>query len=420
MEAPPAEGRKSLTWCGPCACRRRERFENGIDRFTLRFADPMKEEGFARIHRARLSQNMSYAIGTVATVGLISVIAHRFWDDSQYPTEEAQELSKWQMLIITVSILSLIFALGIGKLLADSNIASTIGLEILAVSAGSCFMVLLVTIPKHYIARVFGHADTEAVWGVNLGPTDGSLVLYIDLVVTAVHWLLPIRWIVLAPLEVIAILAYTVPALVLGSPAMNMVPFNVIGLLALTLFAAFGKRAFERQERALFAGFLSEKQMRFQAEFQLSKVDGGEVARTEDAGSERSGGLSRPGTTMSAAAFEGSLENASLDQIRAIGRREQWLMASGDDVQILPDKVLGSGGFGIVVCGLYHNTVVAVKAPRKDITANGAIGSSSREKKRHKDVLSEVRAGFLDRRLGGFGARGAQRRSKKSARTSES
>eukprot|EP00959_Pyramimonas_sp_CCMP1952_P139154 2912791-Pyramimonas_sp.AAC.1 len=98
------------------------------------------------------------------------------------------------------------------------------------------------------MARVFGYDDTEAIWGVDLGGTDGNVVLYIDCVVTALHLLLPIRWVVLVPMEVIAVLAYTVPALLLGSPAMNMVPYNVIGLLVLTVFAAIGKRAFERQE----------------------------------------------------------------------------------------------------------------------------------------------------------------------------
>ncbi|CAK0849518.1 unnamed protein product [Prorocentrum cordatum] len=171
---------------------------------------------------------------------------------------------------------------------------------------------------------------------------------------------------------------------------MNMVMFNIIGLLALTLFAAIGKRAFERQERALFAGLLSEKRMRCQAEFQLSKVDLGEAARAEDLSSDRSDKLSRPGTTMSAAAFEGSEESASFDQVRAIGQREQWLIASGE-VQILPDRVLGEGGFGIVVSGLYHNTVVAVKAPKQDIARKDGINSSLPELCNELRILRRIR-----------------------------
>jgi len=55
-----------------------------------------------------------------------------------------------------------------------------------------------------------------------------------------------------------------------------------------------------------------------------------------------------------------------MDEIRAIGEREQWLIASCE-VEILADHVLGEGSFGIVVAGLYHNTLVALKAPKEDI-----------------------------------------------------
>ncbi|CAK0885582.1 unnamed protein product [Prorocentrum cordatum] len=392
MVAPPAERRRRAACCGrPCRRRRRARLKNGIGRLTLKFADPRKEEGFASLHKERLAHSMSYGAGVLAVEGLMSLMFHRFWDDSQYRTEEARELRKWQMLIFVVVHVAGILALGAGRFIAKQKFSSTLALEILVVSAASCFMILIGVIPKHYIARSFGHRDAEAIWGVDLGPTDGTLILYIDVVVTFVHWVMPIRWFVLAPLEVVSILAYAVPAVLLGSPATNMVPFNGLAILVLTLVAAFGKRAFEWQERQLFAGLLSEKQMRFQAEFQLSRVGSGEAAaRAEDAGSERSAKLSRPGTTMSAAAFDGSVENAPLDQIRAIGLREQWLIAN-EEVQILPDRVLGEGGFGVVAPGLYHNTIVVVKTPRRDIAREGAISSALPELCNELRILRRIR-----------------------------
>ncbi|CAK0853358.1 unnamed protein product [Prorocentrum cordatum] len=198
------------------------------------------------------------------------------------------------------------------------------------------------------------------------------IAICIDCVVTALHLLLPICWIVIAPMEVIAVLAYIVPALLLGSPTANTVPYTVIDLLSLTVFAAIdvcratrGRRAFERQKRQLFAGFLAEKQRRFQAELQLSRVTNGEAARAEDLGSDRSA-LSRPGATMSAAAFNSSVEHASLDQVHAIGRREQWLIEDGE-LELLPDRVLGEGEFGIVALGSYQNAPAAVKAPKGSV-----------------------------------------------------
>ncbi|CAK0816981.1 unnamed protein product [Prorocentrum cordatum] len=375
MASPPSGSAPQRPACCGRLCRRREKWkrsDSGIDRVTLRFADPMREKGFADTHKAQLTRYVWLSIGAIVTVGLlVSVTAHRFWDDSQYPTSEARELSQWQMLIFYSSFVFLLLTLAAGLILTKHSVVNTLGLEVLVVSANVCFMMTMAIIPKHYIARAFGHENAEAIWGVDLGPTDGSLVLYIDLVVTSLHLLLPIRWIVLVPLEVIAILVYIVPAVLLGSPAMNFVPFNIIGLMVLTLFAAIGKRSFERQERILFAGLLQEKQKRFQAEFQLSKADNtGVPSKAEGFGSE----LSVPGTTMSSAAFGDSVGPASLDQIRAIGTREKWFIAKGE-VQLLPDRILGQGGFGIVVLGLYHNTMVAVKAPKQEPGINfSAVG----------------------------------------------
>ncbi|CAK0843919.1 unnamed protein product [Prorocentrum cordatum] len=256
--------------------------------------------------------------------------------------------------------------------MAKYSIVGTLGLEVAVVAAVIPLMIVMVINSKHYVARVFGYADPEAIWGLNLGGTDGSVVLYIDCVVTALHLLMPIRWVVLVPMEVVACLAYIVPALLLGSPTMNVVPHNVIGLLALTVMAAFGKRAFERQERGLFAGLLVEKQKRFQAEFELSErprqVTSDEAAKAE--GDRSVVPSSLPMTTTSAGAFDATLEHASLDQIRAIGQREQWLLASGE-VELFTDVILGEGGFGIVVSGLYHNALVAVKAAKGGVTQGG-------------------------------------------------
>lgn len=89
-------------------------------------------------------------------------------------------------------------------------------------------MIVIVFIPKHYAARVFGYDDAEAIWGVDLGGTEGNVVLYIDCVVTALHLLLPVRWVAHLSMEAVASLAYAMPVLLLGSPAMNMIPYNVI------------------------------------------------------------------------------------------------------------------------------------------------------------------------------------------------
>ncbi|CAK0875567.1 unnamed protein product [Prorocentrum cordatum] len=372
MAASPDEGLGGMACCGrQWPCCRWARLDNGTDRLTLRFADPQKERGYANTHTAELCRATVRVIYAIAIAGLMWVLfVYRIWDDSENLTAEAKELSRWRILIFLGMLGSMILALGAGRLLVQRNIVSTPVLEALIVSSCICFVMLFaIFLPKHYLSRVFGYDDPEAVWLMNLCGTDGNVVLYIDCVVTALHLLMPIRWFVLVPMEVAAVLAYSVPALLLGSPTDDMVPANILGLLVLTVLAAVGRRSVEMQERAMFAGLIEEKQMRFQAEFELSRVDRGQAARApraDDLGSERSAPVSLPPTTISAAAFESGAERASMDEIRAIGEREQWLIASCE-VEILADRVLGEGGFGIVVAGLYHKNLVALKAPKEDI-----------------------------------------------------
>ncbi|CAK0841284.1 unnamed protein product [Prorocentrum cordatum] len=349
-----------------------------MDRLTLRFADPRKEEGFVRTHKVQLLKGMGVSMVSLTIVVLMSLAVHRSWDDAQHEAQEARNLSRWQSVIHCIILGWMLVAFGSGRLLAKRNVVSTLVLEVIVVTTIALNMFLFAIVPKHYIARAFGHDDTEAIWDVELGATDCNLILVIDLATTFVHLLMPIRFVVLIPLEVAAVLAYIAPPLTLGSPAMNQVPFNVIGILSLVVISAIGKRAAERQERLMFAGLLSEKQLRFQAEFQLSNsaaaaASGQEIQQR--CGSERSAALTRPETTLSAAAFENDAEHSSLYQIRAVGEREQWLIASGE-VELLTDMVLGSGGFGVVVMGLYYNTLVAVKAPRENIAHQGGVAAS--------------------------------------------
>lgn len=54
----------------------------------------------------------------------------------------------------------------------------------------------------------------------------------------------------------------------------------------------------------------------------------------------------------------------TLEQMAEIGVKEHWLV-NIKDVALLPEVVLGSGGFGLVVMGRLHGTPVAVKLPKR-------------------------------------------------------
>ncbi|CAK0808637.1 unnamed protein product [Prorocentrum cordatum] len=142
MAAPPGDG------------RRRERLADGMDPFTLRFVDPMREAGYAGSHQVRLAHYLLYSMVAVNVMGIpVSLLSHRFWDHSQYPTREAQELGQWQLLLLSVMFVSLSLAWGAGYCLAKYKLVGTFGLEIIVVSTCTCFMVVMVLVPKPIIHR---------------------------------------------------------------------------------------------------------------------------------------------------------------------------------------------------------------------------------------------------------------------------
>ena len=159
-----------------------------MDGLTLRFIDPKREEGFVLSHGPRLSSCMDRGIVIVAIVGFVLVLAtHKPWNGAQYAQAEAQELSRWHMFLHAGSCAFLAITLGFGRLMAKCGVFSTWVLEILVVFAHCCAIAGVVISPKHYLARAFGYDDPEAIWEVDLGGTDGNLVLWIDIAVTALH-----------------------------------------------------------------------------------------------------------------------------------------------------------------------------------------------------------------------------------------
>merc|ERR1719356_733408 len=125
-----------------------------MDGMTLRFKDPRREEGFALSHFSRLSNCMGQGMAVCTILGSLAILTnHKPWDGAQYTKAEAQELSKWQMLIQIGMGAFLIITLGFGRLMGTSGILNTLGLEILVVFAHCCFICGVAICSKHYLAR---------------------------------------------------------------------------------------------------------------------------------------------------------------------------------------------------------------------------------------------------------------------------
>eukprot|EP00974_Lingulodinium_polyedra_P042677 4097699-Lingulodinium_polyedra.AAC.1 len=54
-----------------------------------------------------------------------------------------------------------------------------------------------------------------------------------------------------------------------------------------------------------------------------------------------------------------------LARIEALGQQEHWFLEPSE-VALLPDRVLGRGGFGLVICGRFCGALVAVKLVRPE------------------------------------------------------
>lgn len=340
---------QSFTW---------QRYEDGIDGLTLTFVDAQIEVGFARRHKEQLEVRVAYAVAiSIVSLAFMLGMQSKLWNTDQYATPEAYRLGMWQAGIYTSAVAAFAIAGMFARMLARRGRLGTLGLEVVVVIMSTICLACTVAAPKHYITRFFGHDDPASVWGMSLGGTDAGVLLYIDMGVTMLHLMMPIRWVILIPMELAAVPMYAMPAFMLGSPDPRLVPANVGGLTILVALAAAGKRALEYQERRQFTNFIAEKQMRFAAEFQLSQT---RVEQPPPPEEERS---NAPPTT-STGAFEGDAGNSvSLEKIRSIGLKELWLIGS-EEVRMMPDRILGEGGFGVVVAGLYQGIPVAIKAPR--------------------------------------------------------
>jgi len=319
-----------------------------------------------------LSEWTSTMIVTTFVLSVCGCLGHSFWNPDQYRTDEAIRVSKWQAAVFLSGMAAIEMMLFVCKALERSHMSPRtliLYMEFTATAAGVLMMLVTISCSRHYLARMSGYQSPEAVWGHDLKYVDGLNLLIMNLCVSCGH-LAPIRWISLVPMEIAVVLIFVLPIYVWGSPAPMAVPLFTVCSVFLAFLAASGKRQSELQDRLLFKGLLAEKKLRFEAEHELSTQKDSSSPQHCREGSAIG---SRPETTSTALAFEMD-QFGSLAEMRAIGVREQWLIES-TEVKPLPGRVLGTGGFGVVVEGLYHNTTVALKAPRPDIETNLVHGS---------------------------------------------
>eukprot|EP00927_Polykrikos_kofoidii_P005721 TRINITY_DN12272_c0_g2_i1.p1 TRINITY_DN12272_c0_g2~~TRINITY_DN12272_c0_g2_i1.p1 ORF type:complete len:972 (+),score=151.00 TRINITY_DN12272_c0_g2_i1:340-2916(+) len=205
---------------------------------------------------------------------------------------------------------------------------------------------------------------------------DTRLIMYMQFVLLSAHTA-PVRWCKMLAVEVCAILVYT-GCILLGGPEGTQSSVLNLVCLGITLGTfTIGKRALEFQERKAVLAYLIEKELRCLSEFKLSQtlgqacVSGGELDK-----------MSRPETTSTGKVLLDG--HNRMDEVKQIGLAEQWLIGVGE-LKIDADRILGEGGFGVVVSGRYNGCAVAVKAPKGSSHNNG-------NQKQLISLLNEFRA----------------------------
>lgn len=231
-----------------------------------------------------------------------------------------------------------------------------------------------------YLGRLLS-IDSE-IMTIAFFQKEARLVLNLAVLIVGANFTFHIRWIVSSCLVIAINVAYATAVIGLGCkepyPAVL-----IVMLMLLTVLAVHGKRQLEYTERTLFLQLVSERTLRAEAEFQLTKMQKEAVA-SEETGSQCTSPAGRVIENLSQA-------SGPLEPLAEIGRREQWLLDSAELTVDPGMPFLGAGGFGIVASASLLMTPVAIKFPKQNVTSPSLsdIGNELRvlRKLRHPNIV---------------------------------
>eukprot|EP00927_Polykrikos_kofoidii_P001807 TRINITY_DN10703_c0_g1_i1.p1 TRINITY_DN10703_c0_g1~~TRINITY_DN10703_c0_g1_i1.p1 ORF type:complete len:638 (+),score=58.43 TRINITY_DN10703_c0_g1_i1:269-1915(+) len=259
-----------------------------------------------------------------------------------------------------------------------------------------------------YAAKITGVDPHEVRWltsGEMPKFSDTRVLLFIANLLAVAHIVLPLRWILLVPVEILTIAIYSAVVIADFSPnTLDNGVFNLWLLTTLTIMLSLGRRTIESYEREAQIDLISEKVARCKSEFRVSQLESeGPSTRVVTCQSE---GSTRPSTTNTGRLLSG---DASWESIAELGKRERWLLHASELVFHHEDE-LGGGSFGLVIGAKFHGAEVAVKFPwgRGDICeTDHSLMSILNELRilrhlRHPNMISLIGA-YIDFECGEFG-----------------
>jgi len=278
-------------------------------------------------------------------------------------------------------LLSVEFILVLVMLLTRSRRARAMlgpkGLEHVAVMLTALLLVVGTISYPWCLVKVFEVDGSNLQVTANSADQTEGLLLLLDVLITGSHIALPVRWVVMWPTEVVAVLCYGVAAFVWSSCTVKAAVSNLLMITALVVASALGRRTVEHLERMAFARVAAEKSLRFQVEYRLERMTKKmrrPASPTAGPGPIMDDSRSLPTTTRSDEMFA-SMEDMSdevakqrLEQLADLGYSEHWLVPESE-LQPRPERIVGVGGFGVVMAAWYHGATVVLKAPRTTLRA---------------------------------------------------
>eukprot|EP00930_Biecheleria_cincta_P031463 TRINITY_DN21844_c0_g1_i1.p1 TRINITY_DN21844_c0_g1~~TRINITY_DN21844_c0_g1_i1.p1 ORF type:complete len:516 (-),score=84.86 TRINITY_DN21844_c0_g1_i1:99-1625(-) len=250
----------------------------------------------------------------------------------------------------------------------------------------SCTEAVLLIASKTRFASFFVGADAQTVFedpdflqSSDVLPVSGlSLLIMLYVVVMPVRAKLNMVIVFLVPS---VYLALSVPVDGLEGKGSSRILAIAIRLCFLCIVGMMARVRLEYQERLLFfrlaitqKQLIKEKVLRFEAEHeaeQLSSEAHKPKSRAEDNRSEvqSSAGFSTASSHALSSIIFTPAENIDvslqLKAMRHFAENENWLL-DGGDLCFDTSRVLGRGGFGVVLCGKFAAGDVALKVPKKD------------------------------------------------------
>jgi len=354
--------------------------------FTLRFRDPSLEVEFTQQRVAELSAKLFVTGSCILCLCVCFLVVALGFDEAR--TRSLSVDIQWRRYVaLCVLAFSAVVTMAFTRTPRWLERARPVVSEIATVFGLLLLVLVVFCMDPYYIAKLHG-IDPAVAWADPLRKDlplvfqDSRLLLILQCILSASHLLLPIRFCVLWPLGCFCVGAYICVIVGVGSPDIGNVGCNLALLAASSLIVLFAKRRSECCERYVFASHCSTSLTHdtFEAEVPLTDMatpgqcaESGAVIRPM---TDECSVTSVPTTTHTGRMFA-ALERVDaevrwkLEKIAEVGHKERWLIEAAS-VRLMPDQILGSGSFGVVLLASLHGSRVAVKVPKSSVHGSTA------------------------------------------------